>query len=484
MDFCSTCTNWLMECITIVSYSFLLNDEAVGNIAPQRGIWQGDPLSLYIFIICGEILSGIKVQEDGSLPGIKVARNSPKINHLLFADDTMFFTKTDSSACSCLMSILHSYEAASGQKINALKSFISCSRKTPAEIRLRVKSQLGIDKEGGVGKYLGLPEHFGRKKKDLFASIVDIMKQRSLNWSTQFLSTAGWRLITNPECLLAKVLLGKYCHKTPFLKVSASTAISHGWRGILLGRDLLFKHLGKAVRNGESTSVWKDSWIHPKTNLRPIGPVLLKDNDLMASDLLTRETKEWNASLIDNLFPDLKDHILSLRPSVLGARDSVIWPLHKSGKYSVKSGYYSTFVSPTESALVSEDTCDWKHLIWSQHLSPKLKYFLWKIGYDALPTGRNLQRRGLLTNTNCIRYGAVEIVEHIFFHCQFAIEVWSNGPWNCQVDTTTNTSFLDILKESWKWTPLPPYGFTGNAVPWLCWSIWILRNQLLFENRT
>lgn len=191
MDFCSTCTNWLMECITIVSYSFLLNDEAVGNIAPQRGIWQGDPLSLYIFIICGEILSGIKVQEDGSLPGIKVARNSPKINHLLFADDTMFFTKTDSSACSCLMSILHSYEAASGQKINALKSFISCSRKTPAEIRLRVKSQLGIDKEGGVGKYLGLPEHFGRKKKDLFASIVDIMKQRSLNWSTQFLSTAG-----------------------------------------------------------------------------------------------------------------------------------------------------------------------------------------------------------------------------------------------------------------------------------------------------
>lgn len=298
------------------------------------------------------------------------------------------------------------------------------------------------------------------------------------------LAKIGWRLITNPECLLAKVLLGKYCHKTPFLKVSASTAISHGWRGILLGRDLLLKHLGKAVRNGESTSVWKDSWIHPKTNLRPIGPVLLKDNDLMASDLLTRETKEWNASLIDNLFPDLKDHILSLRPSVLGARDSVIWPLHKSGKYSVKSGYYSTFVSPTESALVSEDTCDWKHLIWSQHLSPKLKYFLWKIGYDALPTGRNLQRRGLLTNTNCIRYGAVEIVEHIFFHCQFAIEVWSNGPWNCQVDTTTNTSFLDILKESWKWTPLPPYGFTGNVVPWLCWSIWILRNQLLFENRT
>lgn len=193
MGFCNTWTNWLMECITTVSYSFLLNDEAVGSLAPQRGIRQGDPLSPYIFIICGEVLSGLckKAQEDGLLPGIKVARNSPKINHLLFADDTMFFTKTDTAACTHLMSILHSYEAASGQKINAMKSSISFSSKTPAEIRMRVKTQLGIDKEGGVGKYLVLPKHFGRKKKDLFASIVDRMKQRSLNWSTQFLSTAG-----------------------------------------------------------------------------------------------------------------------------------------------------------------------------------------------------------------------------------------------------------------------------------------------------
>lgn len=32
-----------------------------------------------------------------------------------------------------------------------------------------MKSTLGIEKEGGVGKYLGLSEHFGRKKKYVFA---------------------------------------------------------------------------------------------------------------------------------------------------------------------------------------------------------------------------------------------------------------------------------------------------------------------------
>lgn len=49
----------------------------------------------------------------------------------------------------------------------------------------------------------------------------------------------------------------------------------------------------------------------------------------MVSDLLTRETREWNAGLAENLLPELKDHIMKLRPSVLGKHDSFVWPLQK-----------------------------------------------------------------------------------------------------------------------------------------------------------
>ena len=61
----------------------------------------------------------------------------------------------------------------------------------PPGVRLRVKQHLKIEKEGGVGKYLGLPKHFGRRKKDLFSYIVDKMLQRALSYSTHFLSMVG-----------------------------------------------------------------------------------------------------------------------------------------------------------------------------------------------------------------------------------------------------------------------------------------------------
>lgn len=38
---------------------------------------------------------------------------------------------------------------------------------------------------------MGMPEHFIRKKKDLFASIVDRIRQKALSWSSKYLFTAG-----------------------------------------------------------------------------------------------------------------------------------------------------------------------------------------------------------------------------------------------------------------------------------------------------
>jgi len=54
---------WIMECITSVSYSLLINNEPTGFIKPSRGIRQGDPLSPYIFIMCMELLANNLIKE-------------------------------------------------------------------------------------------------------------------------------------------------------------------------------------------------------------------------------------------------------------------------------------------------------------------------------------------------------------------------------------------------------------------------------------
>ena len=47
----------VMECVTTVTYSLLVNGEPQGNIKPSRGIRQGNPLSPYLFMLCSEGLN-------------------------------------------------------------------------------------------------------------------------------------------------------------------------------------------------------------------------------------------------------------------------------------------------------------------------------------------------------------------------------------------------------------------------------------------
>ena len=50
MGFCESWIAIIYECVSIVSYSILVNGEPKGNIYSTRGITQGDPLSPYLFL--------------------------------------------------------------------------------------------------------------------------------------------------------------------------------------------------------------------------------------------------------------------------------------------------------------------------------------------------------------------------------------------------------------------------------------------------
>jgi len=159
--------NWIMGTVRSVNYSVLINGIPHGTIKPQRGIRQGDPLSPYLFILCADILIHLinSRVSHGDNYGLRIGNGVPGVTHLQFTDDSLFFCQANARNCQALKDVFDIYEYYSGQKINMVKSMITFGSKVHGVIQNRLKSILQIQSHEGGGKYLGLPEQFGQKKK-------------------------------------------------------------------------------------------------------------------------------------------------------------------------------------------------------------------------------------------------------------------------------------------------------------------------------
>ena len=73
--------------------------------------------------MCTKGLDGLinKAAIDGSIRGVSLCHNGPKLTHLLFANDSLIFCRAKEEECQTLLEVLAKYERASGQQINRAK---------------------------------------------------------------------------------------------------------------------------------------------------------------------------------------------------------------------------------------------------------------------------------------------------------------------------------------------------------------------------
>ena len=223
----------IMECITSVSYSILINGVPSDLIHPTRGLRQGDPLSPYLFLICSEGLHCLlqKAADAGHIRGVSICKKGPRLTHLFFADDSLVFCRANLDECQKIQNLLDTYEKASGQQLNRNKTGLFFSKSTPPVMLNLIKEFLGVQESKHHEKYLGLPSLVGKYKKASLLFIKEKVLAKLQGWKEQLLSQAG-REILLKAVIQAIPTFAMGCFKIPItLCDEIETLIRKFWWG-------------------------------------------------------------------------------------------------------------------------------------------------------------------------------------------------------------------------------------------------------------
>lgn len=125
LNFPEKFVNWIMTCVSSVSYSILINGKPSPPFLAKKGLRQGDPLSPFIFVLVMEYLNR----------QLRTLRHNPNFNYhpkcsklqiiqLDFADDLLLFSRGDAISVQLLFDCFLNFSNCSGLEANSEKSSI------------------------------------------------------------------------------------------------------------------------------------------------------------------------------------------------------------------------------------------------------------------------------------------------------------------------------------------------------------------------
>ncbi|GJX37033.1 reverse transcriptase domain, reverse transcriptase zinc-binding domain protein [Tanacetum coccineum] len=192
MGFGEKWCHWVDVCLRSASISILVNGSPTEEFGFERGVRQGDPLSLFLFILAAEGLNAIMNEAviNGIFRVIKVGRNNVMVSHLQYADDTIFFGEWNKENAKSLMCILKCFEEVSGLCVNYCKSKLYGIEVNEGEVR-EMAAWMGC----GVGEfpftYLGLPIGKNMRRVNAWNPVVESWMGVGLEFSSSFVGVLG-----------------------------------------------------------------------------------------------------------------------------------------------------------------------------------------------------------------------------------------------------------------------------------------------------
>ncbi|KAH1107357.1 hypothetical protein J1N35_011125 [Gossypium stocksii] len=207
------------------------------------------------------------------------------------------------------------------------------------------------------------------------------------------LAKQGWRLISYPSSLLARVLKAKYYPRSNFLKAQLETLPSLTWKSIWAAKGLLKKGLCWRIRRGNKVSIWNDCWIQGIDSIAR--PYNSRNSHIeLVSDLIDNTNRKWRTELVNNTFQLMVSRsILQIPLSEIEHEDFQVWGGETTGTYSVRSAYkllQFANLDPSDYLLQTE-SMEFFRKLWTLKLPPKVTITIWRIAWNYIPTFGNLR---------------------------------------------------------------------------------------------
>jgi hypothetical protein len=154
------------------------------------------------------------------------------------------------------------------------------------------------------------------------------------------LAKQGWKIMTEPESLLAKILKSKYYPKCHFLQAKRGQKASYSWQSINKASWILKRGFFWLLGNGKDINLWEDRWLHPMGHNATWIPKPPNTDLKTVKDIINPSTNNWDKHIISQTFIPLEAEKIIQTPIPNTMEDDIIsWQGTNDGIYTVKSGY-------------------------------------------------------------------------------------------------------------------------------------------------
>ena len=178
-----------------------MNDENSSYFTPGKGLRQGDPLSPILFNLVADVFTRMlmKAANQGFIQGLLPEVHEGGIISLQYADDTLLFLHKDLNQARHFKFLPACFEQLSGMKINYAKSDLLTLGMNEDE-NTEIAKVFCCKISSFPIKYLGVPLHYTKLKREDIQPIVDKLIKRIAGWRGRLLSSAG-KLTLLKSCL-------------------------------------------------------------------------------------------------------------------------------------------------------------------------------------------------------------------------------------------------------------------------------------------